>query len=60
MSPLSYYVPTFSKLLSIFNVPASTTQATFPLYSVAVMMKKMMDLIDFFLCLQQRKQKYIK
>ena len=35
--------------LSIFNVPASTKQATFPLYSVALMMKKMMNLINFLL-----------
>ena len=41
--------------LSILNVPASTKQATFPLYSVALMMKKMMNLINFLLRLQQSK-----
>ena len=47
----------FYKMLSISNVPASTKQATFPLYSVALMMKKMMNLINF---LQQSKQRYMK
>ena len=41
--------------LSILNVPASTKQDTFPLYSVALMMKKMMNLINFLLRLQQSK-----
>ena len=47
--------------LSILNVPASTKQDTFPLYSVALMMKKMMNLINFLLRLQQSEQKkYMK
>ena len=41
--------------LSILNVPASTKQAIFLLYSDALMMKKMMNLINFLLRLQQSK-----
>ena len=51
------YVPTFSKLLSILNVPASAKQDIFLLYSVSLMMKKMKNLINFILPLQQSKQK---
>ena len=43
--------------LSISNVPASANQATFLLYSVALMMKKMKNLINFLLRLQQSKHK---
>ena len=42
--------------LSISNVPASAKQDTFLLYSVALM-KKMKNLINFLLRLQQSKQK---
>ena len=46
--------------LSISNVPASTKQGTFLLYSVALMMKKMMNLINFILRLHQSEQKIYK
>ena len=46
--------------LSISNVSASAKQATFLLYSVALMMKKMINLIKFLLHLQQSEQKYMK
>ena len=52
---------TFSKLLSVFNIPASTKQTPFPLYSVPLMMEKMMmNLINFALHLKQKKQKIYK
>ena len=49
-------LPTFTKLLSILNVPASANQATFLLYSVALM-KNIKNLISFVPPLQQNKQK---
>ena len=49
-------VRTFTKLLDILNVLASANQATFLLYSVALM-KNMKNLINFLLRLQQSKQK---
>ena len=52
-------VPTFTKLLNILNVPASANQATFLLYSVALM-KNMKNLINFLLRLQQNIPKKFK
>ena len=50
-------VPSFTKLLDILNVPASANQATFVLYSVALI-TNMKNLINFdLLRLQQSKQK---
>ena len=42
--------------LSISNIPASTKQDTFSLYSVALMVKKMMKLINFFSSLAVNKR----